>query len=67
MCRHQVSALAGLSCLLYGINFPCFDPNPIAAKRTKTSNLALSFFCTENRHWLAFRWRQYSSKVSKQM
>ncbi|KAI8639205.1 hypothetical protein BD408DRAFT_446149 [Parasitella parasitica] len=44
MCRDQVSALAiglaGLGCLLFGVTFPCFDPNPATAKRT---NLALSF------------------------
>ncbi|KAI8643815.1 hypothetical protein BD408DRAFT_384896 [Parasitella parasitica] len=47
MCRDQVPALAiGLAdfgCLLFGVTFPCFDPNPTTAKRIQFNNLALSF------------------------
>ncbi|KAI8639767.1 hypothetical protein BD408DRAFT_420874 [Parasitella parasitica] len=71
MCRDQVSALAigltGVGCLLFGVTFPCFDPNPTTAKRTQFNNLALSFFVQKTDTGLAFRWRQYSLKVSKQI
>ncbi|KAI8646635.1 hypothetical protein BD408DRAFT_409999 [Parasitella parasitica] len=47
VCRDQVSALGiglvGLGCLLFGVTFLCFNPNPTTAKRTQFNNLALSF------------------------
>ncbi|KAI8642075.1 hypothetical protein BD408DRAFT_188651 [Parasitella parasitica] len=35
--------VTGLGCLLFGVTFPCFDPNPTTAKRIQFNNLALSF------------------------
>jgi len=47
VCRDQVSALAiglaGLATILFGVTFPCFDPQPSRLKRQQFNDFALSF------------------------
>ncbi|KAI8643846.1 hypothetical protein BD408DRAFT_139512 [Parasitella parasitica] len=69
MCCDQVPALAiGLAdfgCLLFGVTFPCFDPNPTTCQAHTIQQFGPIFFVQKTDTGLAFRWRQYSLKYVK--